>query len=151
MRRRRAAASVATYSSLPITMRVGPAAVQQRREGRARLGPERGGPHRAAHRERDVGAGERLELRGAPIVEQVPTVKRPSTSGRSRPIVTGTLTTSSTPRGCSQNAGVTLPSTASGGVFGAVRDRPRHGFADERELFAAPSGDDQQVRAGLLR
>ena len=37
----------------------------------ARSRPERRGAHHAVHREGDVGAGQRLELRGAAIVEQI--------------------------------------------------------------------------------
>ena len=63
--------------------------------------------------------------------------------------MTGTLTTSSTPRGCSQNAGVHLAVHGERRVVGAG-GRARRGFAGERELLAAPSGDHQQIGAGLL-
>ena len=42
----------------------------------ARARSERRRPHDAVHRERDVGAGQRLELRGPPIVEQVADAER---------------------------------------------------------------------------
>src|SRR5688572_31394127 len=44
--------------------------IQERGELDPRLDSQRRGAHYAAHRERDVGAAERLELRGAAIVEQ---------------------------------------------------------------------------------
>ena len=40
-------------------------------------------------------------------------LRTPSSSGVSRPIVTGTLTTSSTPDGCTQNVAAPFPSDAS--------------------------------------
>ncbi len=140
---------MATYSSLPITMRVGPGVSSSAARAARESGPSVDAlttPPIAKAMSAPVSA---LNCAARRSSSSVPMLKMPSTSGRSRPIVTGTLTTSSTPCGCSQNAGSDLAVQGEGDVHGAVRGRARHRFAGQRELLAAPSGDHQQIRAGL--
>ena len=64
--------ALATYSSPPMTMRVVPGSSINGARAGARVGSQRGCADHAVHRERDVGARQRLELGRAPIVEQGP-------------------------------------------------------------------------------
>ncbi len=116
------------------------------------LAAERRRAHLAVERERDVGAGQGLE--------RAPPVRHPADSQRSAcpalrgaiqsPIVTGRLTTWSTPFGCGQNAVAGAPARARA-IAGA---RSAHGPSGEPpnggQDMAVGIGDEEQVRARLL-
>ena len=70
----------------------------------------------------------------------------PRISGRSRPSVIGTLTTSSTPAGCIQNAGVPLPSATAGATDGGVAAIS----PSSASCWPVAARDHEEIGAGLL-
>ena len=123
--------------------------VQQRRQGRVRVGPERGSAHFAAHGEGNVGAREGLELGRAPIVEQ-------RANGQDAEHLGALEAQRDRHADHFQHAFRMQPERRRelgiqrhGRVLRDVRDGARDGFANQCELLTASPMDQEQIRTGL--
>ena len=127
----------ATYSTPAITRRVGRVLVSTVARAGAAAGPSveaRTVPSIAKAMSAPVSD---LNWCARPSSSRMPMLRTPRTSGLSRPTVTGTLTTSSTPRAWGQNAGDTTPAIAAfrSGVGSMIASRsPARASVSPRRL-----------------
>ena len=108
--------------------------------------------HLAVHAERDVAAGDLLQLRRrAHRRAGSPTLSVPRMSGCSSPMAIGTVTSCSMPSGCGSRLKLSRPSVASRTTgWLATTERRARRRADRGEHLPGLVGDEQQVRVQLV-